>query len=144
MNQVDNKQWTWQRALDSRTEYLVGLADDTSSEARMKELERSLKANQLSNMLAVSQATDDSVAAIVNWVRYQMGKRETSRAWKQTGLGDKVLSCIKEMAPEAQGVAEAIYGQPTEEQIRKIHVAMIRQYAGYMRRWFVARGGQER
>lgn len=144
MSQVNSQQWTWQQALDSRTEYLVDLADNTISEARMKELERSLKANQLSNMLAVTQATDDSVAAIVNWVRYQMGKRETSRAWKQSGLGDKVISCIREMNPEAKALAATLYDEPTETQVRRVHVAMIRQYAGYMRRWFIARGGQER
>ena len=142
MDHVENKRWGWQQALDSRTEYLVDLADQTISEARMKELTRSLKVNQLSNMLSVTQATDDGVAAVVNWVRYQMGRRETSRAWKQTGLGDQVLKSIREMAPEAHALAEKIYGQPTEAQIRQIHLAMIRQYVGYMRRWFVARGGQ--
>jgi len=144
MSQVDSQRWTWQQALDSRTEYLVELADETISEARMKELERSLKANQLSNMLAVTQATDDSVQAIVNWVRYQMGKRETSRAWKQSGLGDKVIQCIRDMAPEAQALAAQLYDQPSKTDIRRVHVALIRQYAGYMRRWFIARGGQER
>ena len=142
MDTNSTRQLIQQRALDKQTEYLVIQAEETISDRRMQDLRRSLKTSQLSNLLAVAQDTG-SPAAIANWVRYQMGRRETQRAWKQTGLGDDILRRIEEMGKVAQQMGQQLYGEAvTVEQIMALHVALIQQYVGYMRRWFVAKGGQ--
>lgn len=142
MNHVDNTtQWTWQQALETRTEYLVDMADETISEAKMGGLKRALKGSQLSNLLSVSLNTG-SAAAIVNWIRYQEGRKETKRAWGDTGLGNEIADNIKAMKSEAETLAQQVYDAPSSMEMQEIHLAMIRLYVGYMRRWFVARGGQ--
>jgi hypothetical protein len=84
-----------------------------------------------------------SPAAIVNWIRYQMGRRETRRAWGDTGLGNDVIRKIEGMRPQVEEIANQIYdGSPSNQEFLEIYVAMIQQYVGYMRRWFIARGGQ--
>lgn len=143
MNHVDSTtQWTWQQALDTRTEYLVDMADETISDAKMRSLKSVLKGSQLSNLLAVSLNTS-SAAAIINWIRYQEGRKETQRAWGSgTGLGKEIVDNINAMKPVAVDVAQRVYNAPSSAEIQEIHLAMIRLYVGYMRRWFVARGGQ--
>ncbi|MCA9983185.1 MAG: hypothetical protein KDE59_02780 [Anaerolineales bacterium] len=142
MDEFDNRQLNWQQVVDSYTEFLVEQADETISRTRMRELQRVLKTNQLSNLLSVAMGTE-SVAAISNWIEYQMGRRDMQRAWQDTGLGEDILKRIRALKEEAQKAARRIYGQePTREQVGAIHVAMVRQYIGYLRRWFVARGGQ--
>lgn len=131
-----------QQALEKYTERLVTTAEETISDQRMNDMRRSLKTAQLSNLLAVAQQTT-SPAAVANWVRYQMGRGETRRAWKQSGLGDDILRRIEEMSRWAQEAGQTLYGKEvTAEQIMALHVALIRQYVGYLRRWFVAKGGQ--
>jgi hypothetical protein len=139
---MDEKKWSWRQAIDRRTEFLVEQADETISPERLKTLRRDLKASQLSNLLAVAQGTD-SQAAIVNWIRYQMGRKGTGRAWGNTGLGEDVIRRIGRLGEEAKTIAGEVYENPTPAQQQEIHAALIRQYVGYVRRWFIARGGDE-
>lgn len=144
MDEQTNTRLTWQQVIDSYTEYLVEQAEQSISDARMNELGRNrMRLAQLSNLLAVAKETD-SIAAVVNWIRYQMGRRETQRAWEQTGLGADIITRIGQMKKEAGTAARRVYGdKPAPEEIRGIHIAMTRSYIGYMRRWFVAKGGQK-
>ena len=131
-----------EQAIDNHTDYLVEQADETISEDRMKKLMGQLKLNQLSNLQAVVSGTS-SINAVKNWVRYQMGRKETRRAWQETGLGDAALKRMEQMRGKAEAIAQTLYGdKATEAQIRAIHIDLVRRYVGYMRRWFVARGGQ--
>lgn len=142
MDEAISKQVTWQQIVDSYTDYLVEQAELTISDARMREIRRSIRLNQLSNLLSVTLATD-SINAIVNWIYYQMGRRETQHAWKQTGLGDDVINRIKRMHTQAKEAGQRVHGDAANpKQIQEIHVAMVRLYVGYLRRWFIAKGGQ--
>jgi hypothetical protein len=142
MDATTSKRLEWQHAIDQYTDYLVEEAAHTISDSRMAQMQRTVRLNQFSNLLAVALATD-SVNAIVNWVYYQMGRRETRQAWKQTGLGDDIINRINRMRGNAAEAAQRVYGEEaTNDQIRAIHVAMVRLYVGYLRRWFVAKGGQ--
>lgn len=97
---------------------------------------------QLNNFLGVTLETD-SPAAVENWVRYQMGRKETKQAWQTTGLGQQILADIQTIKSWAEQVALEVFSDKTPEHIQQAHIMLIRLYAGYLKRWFVARGGQE-
>lgn len=142
MDETMSSRLEWQQVVDQYTEYLVEEAELTISDERMRQMQRSMRLNQFSNLLAVALDTE-SVAAIINWVYYQMGRRETRQAWKQTGLGDDIINRIKRMRSRAEEAARRVHGQEANDaQVLAIYVAMVRLYVGYMRRWFVAKGGQ--
>ncbi len=135
-----------EREIKRYTEDIVNSAEAAFPDERMAKIKKrknkTLKSSQLSNLLAVALDTD-SPAAVANWIRYQMGRQETEWAWKSTGLGDDVLDEIKKLAQTAQKIGKDLYGKKVKpEQIMDIHMALIRQYVGYLRRWFVAKGGQ--
>jgi hypothetical protein len=91
---------------------------------------------QLNNLAGVARETS-SPAVVENWVRYQMGRRDTARAWKDTGIGDAVLYGLSQV----KELAGAVAAEP--KQSRHVEIAMIRRYAGYLARWYVAKGGQQ-
>ncbi|MCA9897246.1 MAG: hypothetical protein KC433_03605 [Anaerolineales bacterium] len=137
-----------QQQIDLYTEELVEMADKTLSEARMKKIVKDrngLKTAQLNNLLGVAQESP-SVAPIRNWVHFQMGRRETSRAWSDSGFGEDVLNNLKEISKFAQEAVKAAFKDaditPTKKDLRETNLKMVRLYAGYLKRWFVARGGQ--
>ena len=136
------QQLSLQQLVDRYTEYLVEEAEKTVSDERMANMRRDVKNNQFSNLLSVALATP-SPAAVTNWVSYQMGRRDMRRAWKQTGLGDDVIQRIKKIREQAQKAAKELHGDGVSKQhIDELHMLMIRQYIGFMRRWFIAKGGQ--
>jgi hypothetical protein len=132
------------QAVDRFGEDLVGRADRTMSEEQVKTLKQwktQLRLGQLNNLLGVALETD-SPAVIINWVSYQMGRRETKGGWGDSGLGDQVVDDIKALETSARQVAQSVYGGETPDEVRQAHVRLVRRYAGYLKRWFVARGGQ--
>jgi len=92
---------------------------------------------QLSNFQNVTYEAA-SLAEVENWVRYQMGRKETRPAWKNTGFGQKVLEGFQEVTILAKGAAEI-----AKLERRHLEIAMLRRYAGYLVRWYVAKGGQQ-
>jgi hypothetical protein len=131
-----------ERAIDNYTDYLVEQAEETISNDRMKTLGSQLKLNQLSNLQAVVSSTS-SINAVKNWIHYQMGRRETRRAWRDTGMGGDAIMRLDQMREMAETIAQRLYDdKATDAQIRAIHMDLVRRYVGYMRRWFVAKGGQ--
>ncbi|MEM7345127.1 MAG: hypothetical protein AAF485_12855, partial [Chloroflexota bacterium] len=80
-----------------------------------------------------------------NWLLYQMGRRETSGGWNGSGLGQNVINDIDKLQQVAKRIAERIYGgdTTTDDQIRQVHIMLTRRYVGYLKRWFVGRGGQQ-
>ena len=133
------------QALDRFSGDLVGLADRTMSEDRVRILKRKetqLRLGQLNNLLGVALETE-SPAVVINWVRYQMGRKETKGGWGNSGLGEQVVSDINGLETSARQVAQQVYGNETPEAIRQAHIYLTRRYVGYLKRWFVARGGQQ-
>ena len=126
-----------QEAIDKYTEYLVNEAEDTISDELMDKLPRTMK-NQFSNLLSVTMTTN-SPAAVVNWIRYQMGRMQET--WKNTELGGDILRRIEKMEQLAKKIGTQLYGEEVQaEQIAEIQMILIRQYSGYMRRWFIGKG----
>jgi hypothetical protein len=146
----------WRQEIDQYSEELADIADKTLSAARMTDLKRTMRMAQLANFLGVALEAS-SVAAVRNWVSYQMGRRETNLAWKQSHFGDAVLQDLKTIGGYAQQIVRDVYPSEasfTDEkarqlherrlkrEVQKTHIALVRLYIGYLRRWFVARGGQ--
>lgn len=124
------------------SEELVRLAEVTLSNSRMQEMRRNMKTAQLNNLLGVALESQ-SVAPVRNWVLYQTGRRETSRAWQQSGFGDAVLRDIDQIRDYAQEIVTQLGSdEEAKRQFQAIYIQLVRLYAGYLRRWFVARGGQ--
>lgn len=132
----------WNREIDLYHENLVELADKTLSKSRVEEVKRDLRLAQLGNLLGVAQESS-SVLPVANWIQYQMGRRDTSRAWRQSNFGDDVLKDFTTIRGYAQEIVRNVYNQSEDpRQVQATHIALVRLYIGYLRRWFVARGGQ--
>lgn len=135
-------QFARQQAIDRYTEEIVNMAEETLKQTRLEQLSESLGNSQLSNLLGVTLETN-SVAVIRNWVQYQMGRRETLRAWKDTGLGNEVISAIEKLSRYARDAAHLAHNNPEPADLLAMHVTMIRLYAGYLKRWYIAKGGKK-
>jgi hypothetical protein len=97
----------------------------------------------LNNLLGVSLETG-SPQVVRNWLLYQMGRSDRNvRPWKTSGLGEEVAGNILKLGENARRIASQVYGQPSDEQVEEVHIALVRRYIGYLRRWYVAKGGQE-
>lgn len=138
MSQDTNIRFAWQQEIDKYTEEIVTLAESTIKNVQMQNLRGAAGNAQFSNFQGVTQETG-SVAVIVNWVRYQMGRRESQRAWKEARLGQNVLESIEAMRAYANTIARTVHKpEPTPRQVLEIHLKLVRMYAGYLRRWFIA------
>ncbi len=132
------------QTVDQFSNDLVNCADSTLSTQQMNKLtggSTQLRLGQLNNLLGVARETD-SPAVVINWVRYQIGRKETRAGWGESGLGDKVENDIKALEETAKQIAKRVFKDESPEHIRLAHIALVRRYAGYLKRWFVAKGGQ--
>jgi len=93
--------------------------------------------SQLNNYLGVTRETE-SPAVVRNWLLYQMGRKETQKGWGGSGLGQKVL---RDMQRIHQLAEETVSDSPRLR--RHAEIMLLQRYAGYLVRWFVARGGQQ-
>lgn len=133
------------QTVEQFSESLVSRAEHTLSDQQMGKLlkgQTQLRLGQLNNLLGVARETN-SPAVVVNWVRYQMGRRETQAGWGESGLGKQVESDIKALEASARQIAQPVFGNDSPDSIRQAHIALVRRYAGYLKRWFVAKGGQQ-
>ena len=84
----------------------------------------------------------NSPSVVENWLRYQMGRGETEKAWGRTGLGVQVIADMHAIRQEMAGeAAQKAFGDQESEHVQQAHIALVRLYAGYLKRWFVANGG---
>lgn len=140
---------TLRQAVEKHSEAIVNRAGQTLSEERMADLKGSMKQNQLDNLLGVALETT-SPTVITNWIRYQMGRAPSThelKGWVQGKFGEAVIADIESLEEIAKQVAGEVWGagatHPSAGQVQQAHVALIRLYVGYLRRWFVARGGRK-
>lgn len=133
------------QTVDQFSESLVTRADSTLTSEQMNKLTQGptqLRLGQLNNLLGVARETE-SPTVVINWVRYQAGRKETRAGWGESGLGGKVEGDIKALEVMAKQVAQQVFKDETPDHIRQAHIALVRRYAGYLKRWFVAKGGQQ-
>lgn len=141
---VARKDLRLSRQIDLYNEELVNLADATLSDETMKALRanKKMKLGQLNNLLGVALQSE-SVAPVTNWIQYQMGRNQTKEAWTLAGFGSGVLSDITTLHTFAQTISQDLYDSDELPLIGYVHLRLVRLYVGYLRRWFVARGGQQ-
>ncbi len=140
MEQTLNERLRRQQALENQADKLVSMAQKTL-DAKMSDLRRGrgLKTAQFNNLLGVALETP-SPAVVINWLSYQMGRRTPdTRPWKDSGLGEQVVADIKALKARAESVAK---DNTDEAEVRELHIQLTRKYLGYLKRWFVAKGGR--
>lgn len=128
-----------QQAVEALSEQVVTLAE----EAMTRKVVQARQMNaQLSNFLNVAQTTN-SVRVVVNWIRYQKNRPDTRRQWSDTGLGDDVINDIKTLEESARSIAGDLDAEQPTRHLTDVHMRLIAQYAGYLKRSYVAYGGRE-
>ncbi|MCA9983401.1 MAG: hypothetical protein KDE59_03870 [Anaerolineales bacterium] len=132
----------WQMEIERYTDQLVRDADQLLSEDRVKKIAGLRGTSQLNLLLGVARETS-SVEVVRSWVFYQMGRRETRDAWKGTGFGAGLVKQFDKMAEWANDVCQKAYQEKRPEEVQRAHITFVRLFAGYAKRWYVARGGQE-
>ena len=131
------------QGLDQQADFLVRLAEKALPDERMQQLKGKLGLAQFNNLIGVALESG-SPLVVSNWLRYQMGRKESNvRMWRESGLGDQVVKTIEQgMKDSVEGIAMYAYGEPSPDQLRVVHIALVRRYLGYLKRWYVAKGGQ--
>jgi hypothetical protein len=101
------------------------------------------KLGQLSEFLN-SALQAPSAPVVAEWVRYQMARGATRSQWQEAGLGRAVLDDIAALEGEANRLAGYVYPDDQREQGTKdAWIELVRRYAGWLRRKFVAEMGGE-
>ena len=113
--------------IETELDEIVRLAEKcvTDTGAANSDLEES----QLRNLQNLASATD-SVAALENYIRYQMGRKKIP---VQVGVGQQILEDIQHLGNKARELAG---GNP--EALRWARMELIRLYLGFLVRKFVA------
>ncbi|MBX5490438.1 MAG: hypothetical protein IRZ14_04710 [Chloroflexi bacterium] len=125
------------RALEARLDRVVTLARELLAStlfARGDDHRGTFREAQLRNAVVVAGSTE-SLEAIKSWVRYQVGREAGRGGWRHRDFGEALVRQIEQelaaLASEIATTADAAEVQPA------IHVALTRQYLGYLHRHFV-------
>jgi hypothetical protein len=124
MNEM--KELKLQAEIDNRISELIEIGDDII--AKLGPNISKIDANQIRNVMAVANSAPHP-AVVTNFIRYQIGRQATAKAWKETGLGNAVIGAIEDrvrrLAEEADKAARV--GNVSDVQIR-----MTRLLLGFM------------
>lgn len=101
--------------------------------------------NQIRNVLNVAEESE-SVAVVANFIRYQIGRSGTGKAWQHSGFGLRVIEDITEQDQPVRKALDAVekrvagrIGEDavTDDLRRQAHVDLMRYYLGYLNRAFI-------
>ena len=106
-----------------------------------------MKENQIRNVLNVAEESQ-SLAVVSNFIRYQMGRRDTKDAWqhKRRGIrfGDQIIKQIEGpdgiVAQQAQAAVKRAAKRVAEipqETLNELRYELMRYYLGYLNRAFI-------
>jgi hypothetical protein len=127
-------------AIDQRVDGVVRAA--ASVVALLRE-DRLMRENQVRNLLDVAASTE-SLLAVSNFVRYQMGRSAQDRAWLHNGFGERIVkeiedrtSTVQKLSAEvAQEVRAEIPAIDTTKLTALARLRLARLFLGYLNRWF--------
>lgn len=130
------------KGIQSQFDGIVHAATQAATLLQGSDMEK----NQIRNVLNVADESN-SVAVVTNFIRYQIGRSRTGKAWQHKGFGLKVVADLEESqgavvqaAEEAAKVARGELesrGQPVPDTLVKdAHRALMRYYLGYLNRAF--------
>jgi vacuolar-type H+-ATPase subunit E/Vma4 len=130
-----------EKSLDDLIEDAQKLVDETKieneREKREKPVWEEVEETQMRNILDMSISID-SIKALVVYIEYQMGRGKIPRKF-----GEKIIEKIHQ---DLRKRAEEI-SKKTGEEYKKVWIEIIRQYLGYLNRYFIYRAkmsGSER
>jgi len=128
------RQW-----LGDYDERLVERVEQTLDEKMATRLQSAgAKLSQMSELLNVALQAP-SASAVAAWVRYQVGRSATREVWSEAGLGKAVLADVTWLRGEARDLAGKVYARDQREEGEpELWIALMRRYAGWLRRRFVA------
>jgi hypothetical protein len=104
-----------------------------------------MQKSQLQNVLNVAEESE-SVAVVINFIRYQMGRGDTGKDWQHNGFGLHVVRDITDdegpVRQTLENVLNRVSARLGEESVtddlrRHAHVELMRYYLGYLARAFV-------
>lgn len=90
-----------------------------------------MRSTQLRNLLELASSTD-SVKALEIFIKYQMGRGYTQRAWNFNNFGERLLSEFTSLSDLAKQIARG-----TGVDAKRINLDIIRLFLGYTYRYFV-------
>jgi len=117
------------QTLEERTDDVIDRAQKLIDSTEVQRGE--MRSTQLKNLLEMSSSTD-SVKALEVFIRYQMGRRTTQRAWTFNNFGERLLSEFSWLLDLAKQIAKDTGDDP-----KRVHLDLIRLYLGYAHRYFV-------
>jgi len=114
-----------EKRLDDLIEDAQGLVKETDVYKRVEE-------SQIRNLLEIASSID-SVKALEVFIQYQMGRGKLP-----PDFGDRLIEKIKDLGKKSEEITRQ---RPQER--KEAWLKMIRQYLGYMNRYFVYKRKEE-
>jgi len=114
-----------EKRLDDLIEDAQGLVKETDVYKRVEE-------SQIRNLLEIASSID-SVKALEVFIQYQMGRGKLP-----PDFGDRLIEKIKDLGKKSEEITRQ---RPQER--KEVWLKMIRQYLGYMNRYFVYKRKEE-
>jgi len=114
-----------EKRLDDLIEDAQGLVKETEVYKRVEE-------SQIRNLLEIASSID-SVKALEVFIQYQMGRGKLP-----PDFGDRLIEKIKDLGKKSEEITRQ---RPQER--KEAWLKMIRQYLGYMNRYFVYKRKEE-
>ena len=139
MSQKIEKGFLLQQAIDQSIDTIVQMTEETLPKTLVSQIGD--MNSQLSNFLSVTKSAP-TARVVTNWVRYQTGRKggDVAQKWRAGDLAQKVCRDIDSKIGQ---MAEKITRDLEIEQ-NEVEMMLVRQYAGYLRRTFIANTPQER
>lgn len=114
-----------EKRLDDLIEDAQGLIKETEVYKRVEE-------SQIRNLLEIASSVD-SIKALEVFIQYQMGRGKLP-----PDFGDRLIEKIKDLGEKSEEITRQ---RPQER--KEVWLKMIRQYLGYMNRYFVYKRKEE-
>lgn len=99
-----------------------------------------LDKTQMSNLLGVALQTE-SARVVANYIRYQMGRDTKGTTWRAGEFGEKLATHLERLEEEAKAIAQDAAQQaadpPTQADIDRAWIGLVRQFVGQLNRYFV-------
>ena len=118
------------KEIEKMLDDLIIRAQDITEETEI--VQHGMKPAQLRNILEVASSTN-SIKAVEVFIQYQMGRKETQKAWAKSRFGRRLL---EEEIPALERRAEEI-SKKTGDDKKSILMEILRLYLGYLNRYFI-------
>ncbi|MEM2352068.1 MAG: hypothetical protein QXT26_06640 [Thermoproteota archaeon] len=127
--------------IDEMSDEIIENAHKLLEELWGKNSIKKMDISQLRNLQDICESTR-SFAAVENFIRYQMGRKETSKVWME--FGEKLIQDLRELKEKAHSIIKSLGESECEE--KEVWMKLVRRYVGYLIRYFVylkKKGGEK-